>query len=473
MSKIPKIIHYCRFGKQRKSVLFVKCQKSWRIHLEGYQLKEWNETNIPHDEPYVKKALQEKQYSRLSNFIRLYALQQEGGIYLDTDIEVIRPFDELHDLECFLGFQLEEKQSHWLNNCVIGARKGHAFITRNLEHLVRSCMTDNVLHPQPQLTTETLLEMGLKEYGTQTIGGVTLLPKEYFFPYFMNEKFHPDQITDKTYCIHHWEASWVDPADLHRNYGISKKFLMKVIGMFFMLALTGYVTRRLLWNNPLESVLQSVLLSGLALIIFSNKAFHYFYRYLPKNFQIFSTVFFSLLILFHLVDIPRTTFPFVSWQMFGRTIKKRQVDAYKFYGHLADGNQKELYLPHILPTLQNGRLTGALKSRIGAIVAYRDNRQGNEPAEEILPKSDSALKEAIYKIRPFFNEHVFAYHPNAEDQLKTYVTALGSIYNLKHPDEPLSKLSVDVCRIDIDQAYPNNTSCQTRWIYSIEEEGSP
>ena len=205
---IPKIIHYCWFGENPRSSLIKKCMKSWKKRLPDHQIKEWNESNSLFDNPYVKEAYAQKKWSRLSNFVRLQALYQEGGIYLDTDVEVIKSFDPLLGQECFLGFQVREKHKDWVNNAVMAAVPRHPFVKRCMDFMVDECVRDKFFYVQPELTTKVLTQMGLKEYGSQKIGGVTLYPVEYFFPFSWEEKFSPNCVKKDTYCIHHWQNSW-------------------------------------------------------------------------------------------------------------------------------------------------------------------------------------------------------------------------------------------------------------------------
>lgn len=205
---IPKIIHYCWLGESKKSPLINKCMKSWKKYLPDYQIKEWNESNIALDHPYLKEAHSQKLWSRMSNLIRLQALYADGGLYLDTDVEVVKSFNPLLDQGCFLGFQRRERHKDWLNNAILGSVPKHPFVKRCMDFLVQECARDKVFYVQPELTTKVLINMGLKEYGGQKIDGVQLYPVEYFFPFAWDEKFSPNCVKGNTYCIHFWQNSW-------------------------------------------------------------------------------------------------------------------------------------------------------------------------------------------------------------------------------------------------------------------------
>jgi mannosyltransferase OCH1-like enzyme len=205
---IPKTIHYCWFGNGPKTDLNKRCMDSWQKVMPDYQIKEWNGTNSPLDDPYSQGAYAKELWSRLSNHVRLYALHTEGGIYLDTDVEVIKSFAPLLHHKCFMGFQVGEEQADWVNTAVLGAQPKHQFLERGMKLTQELFAETGKFYRSPTVTTMILKEMGLKEYGLQEIKEVTLYPTEYFYPYPWTSKFSPDCIKENTYAIHHWEGSW-------------------------------------------------------------------------------------------------------------------------------------------------------------------------------------------------------------------------------------------------------------------------
>jgi len=209
---IPQTIHYCWFGRGKRSALLQRCMASWQRVLPDYQLKEWNETNSPLDNVYTRAAYEQKLWSRLSNYIRLYAVYQEGGLYFDTDVEVVRSFNSLLHHQCFLGFQQEAEDVDWINSAVFGAERGHPFLRRGMELTLQKFTVEGEFYRSPTIQTIILKEMGLRAYGLQEIEGVTVSPAEYFYPYPWFGKFSPDCITENTYCVHHWAGSWLKPA---------------------------------------------------------------------------------------------------------------------------------------------------------------------------------------------------------------------------------------------------------------------
>ncbi|MCS6970296.1 MAG: glycosyltransferase [Planctomycetota bacterium] len=117
---IPKIIHYCWFGGGPWSELIQRCVASWRQMLPDYEIRRWDESNAPVQDPPLAEALAWKKYGLASDYLRGWALMRFGGIYLDVDVEVIRSFDPLLDDEAFIGFQEERAGGHWVNAAVMG-----------------------------------------------------------------------------------------------------------------------------------------------------------------------------------------------------------------------------------------------------------------------------------------------------------------------------------------------------------------
>ncbi len=205
---IPKKLHYCWFGKGPKSALNQRCMATWHEVLHDYALKEWNEANSPLGLPYTRAAYRRGEWSRLSNYVRLHALRMEGGVYLDTDVEVLKPLDPLLAYDGFLGFQVQEHPTDWVNGAVAGSVPGHPFPMACMARLDKEFKAAGQLPRLPQLLTTMLRERGLATYGFQEIMGVTLLPVECFYPYSWMEAFTPECVTEATCCVHHWEKSW-------------------------------------------------------------------------------------------------------------------------------------------------------------------------------------------------------------------------------------------------------------------------
>lgn len=208
---IPKLIHYCWFGRGPMSDLNRRCLDSWRRVLPDYTICAWTEDNAPLDEPYCRDMMARGFWSKVSNHVRLDVLHRHGGWYFDTDIEAIRGIDDLCALNCVLGFQLREPHVDWVNGAVIGAHASHPFLAHCL-HLLRNTYAQTGNIPRgPELVSTALRRAGLAHYGQQTLHDVTLMPVETFYPYSWTERFDPACITPETRLVHHWEGTWCAP----------------------------------------------------------------------------------------------------------------------------------------------------------------------------------------------------------------------------------------------------------------------
>ncbi|MEG1737147.1 MAG: glycosyltransferase [Odoribacter sp.] len=216
---IPKIIHYCWFGKGEMSLEIQKCIHSWHSYLPDYQLMLWNEDNLPSHTPFLKLLFKYKKWALISDYIRLYALYNYGGIYFDTDIEVIQSFDQLQNEKCFIGFQQESLIKHPLNGAVMGCIAKHHFIKTCLLYMTRSFYKDLKPVIGPWTVSEVCKQFGLKEYGEQYTEDIKILTKEVFYPYHWEESFTPQCIQPNTLTIHRWQYSW----KRHRNFKTLRK----------------------------------------------------------------------------------------------------------------------------------------------------------------------------------------------------------------------------------------------------------
>lgn len=208
---IPKIIHYCWFGTKPIPEDYQGYIAGWKRLMPDYKIVLWNEANSPMHLPYLQAALKYKKWANLSNFVRIYALYHYGGIYMDTDMEVLQSLEPFRQYGSFLGLELGEKSAKNIvvNNAIFGAEKGHPFIEKCMDFYLKYFDgRDSALDSSPYLVTRLLKEGGMHEYGRQNIRGVELFPKEYFYPYHITEKFHPDCVKANTYTIHHWGYSW-------------------------------------------------------------------------------------------------------------------------------------------------------------------------------------------------------------------------------------------------------------------------
>lgn len=232
---IPKIIHYCWFGRGPLPELAQKCIASWKKYLPDYEIKEWNEDNFDVNIiPYTAEAYKAKKYAFVSDYARFWILYKYGGIYFDTDVEVIRPIDDIVERGNFMGFetdpklQLKEDASEASVNpgLGMGVAPGLGLIKKMLDFYEGKhfkFIPDGI----GQLTivhiaTEVLNQAGLKKQpGIQLVNDVWIYPTEYFCP--INLKTGRIHIEANTRTIHHYAGTWQDK---HFSF---KEFIKKVL----------------------------------------------------------------------------------------------------------------------------------------------------------------------------------------------------------------------------------------------------
>ena len=207
---IPKVIHYCWFGRSEMPDRLKKCQESWVRYCPDYQIVEWNEDNYDVEKhTYARQAYHCKKLSYVSDVARLEILYENGGIYLDTDVELIRSLDELLYQPGFIGV---EKWGVVNSGGGCGVRPRHPMIGKMLE-----CRLDVPfkredgslnLETSGSFESKPLLEYGFRPDNTlQTVGDLTVYPSDFFHPFdYMSKELC---VTENTYGIHHFMGSWV------------------------------------------------------------------------------------------------------------------------------------------------------------------------------------------------------------------------------------------------------------------------
>ena len=207
---IPKVIHYCWFGRGKMPELALKCIESWKKYLPDYEIKDWNEDNFDLDMfPYVREAYDNRKFAFVTDVVRLYALYHEGGIYMDTDVEVLKSLDPFLHHHAFSGFENDRN----IPTGIMASEKGGRWAKDNLDyykgkHFLKE---DGSLDLTTNVTTITnyMLPLGLRQDNTyQDFPNlITFYPKDYFCP--------KDSVTKKvnktnnTVTIHHFDGSWL------------------------------------------------------------------------------------------------------------------------------------------------------------------------------------------------------------------------------------------------------------------------
>ena len=204
---IEKKIHYCWFGKGEMKPLMKKCLKSWKKYCPDYEIIEWNEDNFDVNSTlWTKQAYEAKKYAFVADYVRLKVLYEHGGVYLDTDQELIKPLDPFLEHKAFLGFMDETDIS-----CgIMGTEKNNEIIKEfldsyNQKSFINEERTD--VKPNTDIFTQIFIRNGLiqnNEY--QVISGVHIYPRTYFCP---TSCIDPESyISDETVSIHHWAMTW-------------------------------------------------------------------------------------------------------------------------------------------------------------------------------------------------------------------------------------------------------------------------
>ena len=214
---IPKIIHYCWFGQKPLPELAQKCIASWKKYLPDYEIKEWNEDNFDVNIiPYTAEAYAAKKYAFVSDYARFWILYKYGGIYFDTDVEVIRPIDDIIAKGNFMGCETDASGSDAASvapGLGLGVNPGLGLVKKMLDYYEGQHFVFvpggigqlTIVH----IATEVLCEAGLKNVeGIQKVEDVYIYPSEYFCP--INLKTNRIHILPNTRTIHHYAGTWQD-----------------------------------------------------------------------------------------------------------------------------------------------------------------------------------------------------------------------------------------------------------------------
>lgn len=238
---IPKTIHYCWFGHTPKPEFVLKYIQTWRDFMPDYEIKEWNEDNYDITKcQYMADAYKEKKWAFVSDYARIDVIYQNGGIYLDTDVEVVKNFDDLLQEDMFCGFEsrdpLMDKYKMSYEESVnlglgYGAIKGHKALKEILD-LYKDLSFYNKdgslnLLACPHYQTEILMKYGLiPNRQTQRFDGGIAYSPEYFCPQ-SNITDKMICLTPKTYSIHHFSGTWANSFPIEMKL---KKILRRYIG---------------------------------------------------------------------------------------------------------------------------------------------------------------------------------------------------------------------------------------------------
>ena len=229
---IPKLIHYCWFGGAQLGELEQKCIASWKKFMPDYEIVQWDESNFDISQiDYTKQAYEAKKWAFVSDYARFKILYENGGIYLDTDVEIIRPLNNLLDAGAYFGCEQNAAspntaEKHAWDECFtprVNPGLGMACAPKNdfCKKMLDSYKCEQFINEDGSFntynvvsrTTDALIEEGLENVsGIQTVAGFNIYPQEYLNPkdYDTGEI----NITPNTYSIHHFAMSWLCKSEL-------------------------------------------------------------------------------------------------------------------------------------------------------------------------------------------------------------------------------------------------------------------
>lgn len=216
---IPKIIHYIWVGGKEKPADIKRCMDTWKKHLEGYKVIEWNESNFDIEQhPFVKAAYEAKKWAYVSDYIRAYAIYNYGGIYLDTDILLLDNFDDFLNHRAFVGFE----NPNYPFTAAFGAEKGHPLVKDMLDYYDE---LDTYHFDFKNNNTISVSDILINKYGCK-VGNMYQILKEGIAVY-------PDTIlcnpSEKSVSIHVFTGTWLD----------EKKAIARKINTFLKLRITS------------------------------------------------------------------------------------------------------------------------------------------------------------------------------------------------------------------------------------------
>lgn len=204
---IPKIIHYCWFGRGEMPPLVKKCIKSWDKFCPGWKIVLWNEDTFDVNSTlWTRQAYEARKFAFVADYVRLKALYEQGGVYLDSDVELVQPIDEFLVHDAFSGFECEKAAP----TGIIASVAGQTVIKGWLDYYTdRPYLIDGKPNMEPNVSfmTEDLKARGLQMNDTlQNIDGMVIYPQTWFCPLSVIEV--EKKITAQTHAIHHFTSTW-------------------------------------------------------------------------------------------------------------------------------------------------------------------------------------------------------------------------------------------------------------------------
>ena len=237
---IPKVIHYCWFGGSALPKSALKCIESWKKFFPDFEIKEWNESNFDVNiMPYTQEAYKLKKYAFVSDVARFWILCKEGGIYFDTDVEVVSSFDDIIAKGAFMGVEIPSFQGKYPGvnpGLGIGADAGNKVISKIFNYYKNLHFTDSNGNKLPGTvvthTTDVLVSFFQLQPNNeiQHLDGVTIYPVDYFNPF--NDLTGELKKTGNTRSIHWFSKTWIEKPTW---YFTITRFLHRLLGTDFFI----------------------------------------------------------------------------------------------------------------------------------------------------------------------------------------------------------------------------------------------
>lgn len=236
MQNIPRKIHYCWFGRGEKNQKIKECMESWKKYLPDYEFIEWSEDNFDINcNRYVKEAYESKKWAFVTDYVRLYALYHHGGIYMDTDVEVLKSLDIFLENKAFSGF---EDEIH-IPTGIMGSVKKHNWIKFLLDDYKerRFIKANGEIDYTTNVAKITALSKEFFNFDPQKSyqilkDDVVIYPKDYFCPKScQNGEIN---LTENTYTIHHFSGSWLESKEERRKRKLKRR-LKRYIKIFIII----------------------------------------------------------------------------------------------------------------------------------------------------------------------------------------------------------------------------------------------
>ncbi|MBR6209794.1 MAG: glycosyl transferase [Clostridiales bacterium] len=257
---IPKTIHYCWFGRKPLPSSAVKCIESWKKILPDYDIRLWNEDNFDvASNEYVKEAYEARKWAFVTDYVRLYVLVNYGGIYMDSDVEVIKPIDSYLKYKAFSGFQTDTE----IPTGIMACEKGFPFFEELLnDYDQRKFKLDDGTYDDKYTNVDAITESAVKkglilDNSFQIIDGFALFPKDYFCA--KDYETRKILITENTVTIHHFAGSWTNTDVIIENKILDKTMKWNVVVLGHIITSPLRALRRLKWRIEGSSIIKRIL----------------------------------------------------------------------------------------------------------------------------------------------------------------------------------------------------------------------